>query len=153
MITCSTNKTVPCGSAWTFDAPSATDAGSTNTITILSTVTNGTCPQLITRTWRAVDACGNSNNCSQVVTVRDITLPVLTCATNKTVECASVWSFDAPGASDTCGGTNVTVSVLSTVTNGSCPQLITRTWRAVDACGNSNNCSQVVTGGTSRRQC
>ncbi len=146
-IHCASNKTVPCGSAWSFDAPVVDDTCSQTNITlsILSIVTNGVCPQYITQTLLATDACGNTNECSQTVTVVDTTPPVLTCASNKTVECGSVWSFDPPTASDTCSGTNVAVSILSTVTNGTCPQLITQTWQATDPCGNSSTCSQTVT--------
>jgi hypothetical protein len=78
-VNCSTNKTVACGSAWTFDPPSATTCCTnlisssgvlTNLlITPISTVTNGSCPMQITRTWLITDGCGNSNTCSQVVSV------------------------------------------------------------------------------------
>jgi len=47
---------------------------------------------------------------------------------------------------DACCGTNVTIAILNTVTNGSgCPSIITRTWVATDCCTNTNTCSQVVT--------
>jgi uncharacterized repeat protein (TIGR03803 family) len=133
--------------AWDFDAPTATDAcsGTNVTITILSTVTNGVCPKLITRTWRATDACGNTNTCSQTVTVADATPPVITCPGNKTVVCGSVWDFDMPSVFDACSGTNVTLDVLGTVTNNADLHVITRTWVATDACGNTNLCSQTVT--------
>src|SRR5258707_6898909 len=43
VITCgNTNKTIELGTAWTFDAPTATDNSGSNTITIVSTVTNKT---------------------------------------------------------------------------------------------------------------
>jgi hypothetical protein len=44
-------------------------------------------------------------------------------------------------------GTNVTITVLSTVTNATCGDtfVATRTWVAMDACGNTNTCSQTVT--------
>src|SRR5213078_4050000 len=100
-----------------------------------------------TRTWRATDSCGNTAECSQKVTVLDTTRPTITCVGNKTVECGSAWSFDAPSASDTCGA--ATISVLNTVTNttGHCGSTfdVTRTWRATDACGNTAQCSQKVT--------
>jgi hypothetical protein len=69
----------------------------------------------------------------------------LVCATNKTVDPASAWSFDPPIASDACNGTNFTLAILSTVTNGVSPQTVTRTWQATDLCSNSITCSQVVT--------
>jgi autotransporter-associated beta strand protein len=149
IITCATNKTVECGSVWTFDAPSASDTccGTNVTIGIVDTTTNGTgCSLLITRTWQATDCNSNSATCSQIVTVVDTTAPVINCATNKTVECGSAWSFDDPSALDACSGTNLTVGILSTVTNGTaCSKDITRTWQATDPCTNSSTCSQTVT--------
>ncbi len=150
-ITCVPNKTVECTSAWSFDAPTASDTCDSATITILNTVTNktGHCGNTFdaTRTWRATDACGNTADCSQKVTVEDHTPPTITCVPNKTVECTSVWSFDPPTASDTCG--TVTITIVGTVTNltGHCGNTFdaTRTWRATDACGNTAECSQTVT--------
>src|SRR5207302_742366 len=71
--------------------------------------------------------------------------PVITCASNKTVECTTPWTFDTPTATDSCG-TN-TITVFSTVTNKTCGNTLvaTRTWRATDACGNHADCSQTVT--------
>lgn len=143
-VDCSSNKTVECGSAWSFDPPTTSGGCATPTIVVADTVTNGVCPQTVTRTWLVTDGC-LTNLCTQVVTIADNTPPILICASNKTVECSTVWDFDAPSASDACSGTNVTVSVVSTLTSGLCPQSITRTWLAVDACNNSNTCSQTVT--------
>jgi hypothetical protein len=54
--------------------------------------------------------------------------------------------FDLPTAVDACAGTNVTITELNTVTNGSgCFLVITRTWQASDPCTNNATCSQVVT--------
>ena len=124
-LTCVANKTVECGSAWTFDAPSATDIGGTNSIVILSTVTNASCGNTFaaTRTWKATDACGNASQCSQTVTVVDTTAPVIVCSANKTVEAGAAWSFDQPTASDGCG-TN-TIAILSTTTNLGCGNTLT----------------------------
>ena len=93
-------------------------------------------------TFTATDTNGLSSTCTAIVTVVDVLPPVLACATNKVVECGSTWDFDEPVASDACSGTNVTVSVLDTVTNG---LLFTRTWVAMDPVGNTNTCSQTVT--------
>ena len=55
-------------------------------------------------------------------------------------------TFDPPTvAAICCGGDNVTLTVLSTVTNGPCRQYITRTWQATDCCSNTTTCSQTVT--------
>jgi hypothetical protein len=149
VMTCSTNKTVACGSAWNFDPPSAFDAcaGSNLVVNVQSTATNGVCPQLATRTWIASNVCNNASaTCTQVVTVVNYNPPVMSCTSNKTVNCASVWSFDLPSAFDACASSNLAVSVQSTITNGVCPQVLTRTWIAYNSCSNASaTCTQVVT--------
>ena len=70
--------------------------------------------------------------------------PVITCPASITVQCGSTWSFDTPTATGGCGG-NITITILSTVTNGTCPMTATRTWRATDLCGGTAQCSQTVT--------
>ena len=91
-------------------------------------------------------ACGNVTNSATLVITEDTTPPVIGCASNKTVECGSAWSFDVPVALDAQCGTNVTLSILSTITNGDgCSEVITRSWQATDCCGNSASCSQIVT--------
>src|SRR5439155_916841 len=111
-ITCVSDKTIECGSTWSFDAPTAADTCGSVTITILGTVTNitGHCGNTFaaTRAWRATDACGNTAECSQTVTLEDHTPPTITCLGNKTVECASAWTFDAPTANDTCASVTIT---------------------------------------------
>ena len=139
---CPTNLTVECGNPFEFGTPAATDNCCLQGISVLGTFTNGTCPQFITRVWVAKDCCGNTNTCTQTVTIVDTTPPTLTCSTNKTVECGTPWTFDPPIATDNC--CTPVVNVLNTITNGSCPQVITRVWVAYDCCGNSNTCGQVV---------
>src|SRR5205085_2144638 len=142
---CAPDKTVECGSIWSFDRPTAVDGccGTNVTITLINVVTNvnadGTisspCSQVITATWQATDCCGNANTCSQGIEVLNPG-PDITCATNKTVECGSDWTFDEPIASDPCCVERVIVTVLDTVTNSAgsspCSQQITRTWQATD---------------------
>src|SRR5207247_1192056 len=114
-LTCVENKTIEAGAAWTFDAPSANDGCGSNTITVVSTVTNtaGHCGTTFdaTRTWQATDACGNSSTCSQTVTVADTTPPVINCSgsPNKTVQQGTAWSFDLPTATDNSGSNTITV--------------------------------------------
>jgi hypothetical protein len=141
-LTCAPDKTVECGVAWDFDPPTATDSCGDVSINVLSTLTNGTCPMRITRTYEAVDACGNRTNCSQTVLIADTTPPQVVCPPDKTVECRAVWDFDPPTATDSCG--TVTINALTTVTNGACPGTIIRTWEIVDSCGNRATCQQTV---------
>jgi hypothetical protein len=146
-VYCPSNKTVQCGSGWMFDLPVATSCCGSN-VTILSThiVTNGTCPQYITNSWIIYDNCGNTNYCSQVVTVQNTNPPVINCPSNIVVmACTNVPVCYNVTASNACC-TNVTVVctppscstfVPGTVTTVNCV--------ATDCCGNSNTCSFTVT--------
>src|SRR5213075_850709 len=114
-----------------------------------SDVMDGTnCGITITRTWIAVDACGNSSvTRSQTITQVDTQAPVIgTAGANATIERKATPTFIAPTASDACN--TVTVQQIgSDVTGGnSCAKTTTRTWIAVDACGNSSSTSsQTIT--------
>src|SRR5204863_5420568 len=57
-----------------------------------------------TRTWIAVDACGNSSNTvSQIITQVDTQAPTIgTAGANATIECTATPVFTAPTASDAC---------------------------------------------------
>ena len=153
VFTCATNRIVQCGSSWSFDAPSASDlcSGTNVSIVVVGTVTNASpisCQTTITRTWKATDLCDKTNYCAQTITIVDTTPLVLTCASDKIVQCGSLWDFDIPSANSSCSGTNVTIVATSTVTNASpisCQTSITRTWQATNSCGNSTTCTQTVT--------
>ena len=104
----------------------------------------------ITRTWVAVDACGNrSAPCVQVITVVDGTPPVITCPPNVTVQCGTGTSPSSTGEPFVIDGCNPNPSIdfADTVTPGDCPQesVITRTWTVNDGCGNSSTCVQLIT--------
>src|SRR5204862_8167885 len=100
-----------------------------------------------TGTATAADSLCSPHDARPMLTVEDHTPPTITCAGNKTVECASAWSFDAPSATDTCG--NVTITILGTVTNitGHCGNTLdaTRTWRSADHTGETPARSEQVT--------
>jgi hypothetical protein len=105
-----------------------------------------TCPSryLITRTWVAIDPCGNTNSCQVLIEVNDTTPPVLTVGSNQTVNWGDSWQFNDPVATDNCGP--ATVSILSTVTNLLGTNLVvTRTWQATDPCGNATTNQQAIT--------
>ncbi len=141
--------TIECPATPVFATPTATDACGTATLTFADVTTAGACAnaQSVTRTWTATDGCGNSATASQMIHVVDTTAPTIVCAAAKAVECGSNWTFDNPTASDICG--SATISIFSTITNRP-GQLgnsfdATRTWRATDDCGNTSDCSQLVT--------
>src|SRR5262249_47998252 len=80
-------------------------------------------------------------------TVVDTTPPVINCASNFTVNLGNPWTFTPPTAFDACCGTNLTISVIATVTNynpGLCQIINKRRWRVTDCCGTSATSIQTV---------
>lgn len=128
---------------WSTDCPGATFDNPTNARPVLTM--SSFAAQSCTVTLVVSD--GELTNSSQAtVNIVDTSAPMVICANPKVVECGSSWTFDPPAASDACCGTNVTITVLATLTNVSSGSLdITRTWRATDCSGNSSTCSQTVT--------
>ncbi len=109
---------------------------------------DGDCPNsyTLTRTWTAVDACGNTSSKTQVITVQDKTAPILSAApVDVTVECDAVPVAAVLTATDNCS--TPTVTYTETRADGSCPNsyTLTRTWTATDACGNTSGKTQVIT--------
>jgi len=165
-LQCASNLVVECGSAWNFTPPTGvTCCGRSVTNVVLSpvfdpavgaltnivlgTVTNGFCPQSITRTWLASDACGNSAQCSQTVTVVDTTPPVITgCRDILTNSLASnngnFVTYPLPGATDNCDGP---LTVTCDLPSGSFFRVGQTPVHCVvtDGCGNTNSCSFIVT--------
>lgn len=113
----------------------------------VSDVTNGACPTIITRTWRATDSSGNTNDCAQVITVHDTTPPSITCPADVTTNaafgvCSRVVNFTA-SASDNCS----VQSVVCTPASGTAfaVGVTAVTCVVTDGCGNTNACSFNVT--------
>jgi diaminopimelate epimerase len=118
-------------------------------VTFVSDVSDGnTCAEVITRTYSATDACGNTVTCKQFITVDDTTDPEITCPDDVVVEC--IEDVPAPDVSlvithDNCDAA-VIVTFVSDVSDGNtCAEVITRTYSATDACGNTVTCKQFIT--------
>jgi hypothetical protein len=87
-----------------------------------------TCPETITRTYRATDDCGNTAECTQTIVVDDTIPPVITCPSDVTVQCIE----DVPDpnigdvtASDNCDD-DVTITWEGDESDGNtCPEIIT----------------------------
>ena len=120
-------------------------------VTVVHTgdVSNGqTCPETISRTYQATDQCGNTAECTQLITINDTIPPAIICPPDATIECNESSSPDALGeatATDNCDDL-LDINYSDVSTPGSCPQalVITRTWTAKDDCGNLAECVQTI---------
>src|SRR5690606_30024384 len=103
---------------------------------------------IIERTWLAIDDCGNSDSCIQVIAVIDTTPPIINCPANVTIECSESSDPSNTGvatASDNCTDEVTNIQYNDQVIAGNCEgsYVIERTWIAIDECGNSSSCIQV----------
>ena len=121
------------------------------TVSFEESIVDGNCPQSYTvlRTWTATDACGNSSVPYTVeYNVYDDEAPVFTFVpVNLTVECGALIPTDDATATDNCGEVTVTSQDLVSTGDNSCilDNVITRTWTAIDECGQEATASQVIT--------
>ncbi|MFK8007844.1 MAG: gliding motility-associated C-terminal domain-containing protein [Saprospiraceae bacterium] len=160
MVTAPADITVQCDMAPTPGSamPTVTDMCDMNpTITFTFNTIPGICinEYVTTITWTAVDACGNTASDDQVVTVQDNTFPTIigTLPTDVTVECNAIPDPPVAGT-DIVGADNCTLAsfdYLQTSTQGIDTDLcsfynytLTRTWTAIDECGNTTTHTQTI---------
>ncbi len=115
---------------------------------------DGTCPIVITRTYRITDACGNSTTITSthIIRVDDKTPPVISNVPAAiTYNCASdvpVGQVNSVTVNDICTGlVSITVTVTDVTTAGTCANKFTinRIWTAKDVCGNISSATQIIT--------
>lgn len=154
-ITCPADMTVNnedevCGAFPTFSV-SATDNCIVSNVTQTQGSASGALFNIGTTTneFTASDVSGNTATCSFTVTVLDAELPNLYCPQDKvlytgTNSCDAVTTFSA-SSNDNCSG--VSHSLTSGLASGSSFPIgvTTNTYTAVDAAGNTQNCSFTVT--------
>ena len=137
-----------------------TDACTTDASLIVtsSDASNGSCPIVITRTYTITDACGNSSSLVHTINIGDNTAPVITgtipvsniigCSASAAPSPATtVAALEALGITinDACTpDANLTVTSSDAV-SGTCPIIITRTYRIEDSCGNFITVTQTIT--------
>ena len=154
MITCPPDVTIDCNESTdplnTGTATATDNCTGQPVVTSMDVTIAGGCPQeyTINRTWTAIDICQNSAQCVQVISVQDTTPPLLICPGDVTVDCAQNVPSPETGlnAVDNCGP--ATVSFIGDVTFSIiCPNnyTIERTYQALDQCGNSATCVQLIT--------
>jgi len=151
-ITCPANLNVQCDNQVpTPNISSVTASSSCGSVTVTwegDQTSPGTCPKVITRTYKATATNGNSATCTQTITVDDTQPPVISVSPyTGPVACPNSPSFNTPTAHDNCDPNPQIVLVSETTVPGSCPGVyaVTRIWKAVDQCGNeSGTVSQTI---------
>ena len=128
------------------------DCGSVSLVFSDATSSDDPCigSSVITRTWTATDACGNSTSCVQSITIQDNTPPGLVCPPDTTVDCTADTAPSGTGgpavATDNCDPVPVvSFSDVAVLTGCNGTGTVMRTWTATDACGNATSCVQVIT--------
>ncbi|MFZ1515029.1 MAG: HYR domain-containing protein [Saprospiraceae bacterium] len=126
-------------------------------------VASGTCPITVTRTWTISDAAGNSDVCTQTITVDDTQNPTINaCAVTRNIEGCNTGAISGPAYSETEANSSETefenatnqgdasdICGIATVKyqdskSGTCPIVVTRIWKITDACGNQTTCTQTI---------
>ncbi|MEZ4803131.1 MAG: hypothetical protein R2797_10185 [Gelidibacter sp.] len=141
--------TIDCPATPQFAEASATDGCDPKVnLTWRDVTTPGNCDgnYSVTRTWTAIDECGNISTASQTINVQDITPPVISALPEPSkVECPNQPDFATPIATDTCDR-RPTLTYIDTYDLDECGLgTVTRTWTATDACQNTATASQTIT--------
>ncbi|PVX47419.1 HYR domain-containing protein [Flavobacterium sp. 103] len=105
---------------------------------------------ITTVTWTATDAAGNTQNCTQTVTVSDTEKPTITCPINVNVVAdAGLCTASAVALGTATATDNCSTGAALVITNDAPPTFnigtTTVTWTATDAAGNTQSCTQSVT--------
>ena len=96
------------------------------------------------RTWTATDDCGNQTTHVQHITFDDNTPPIITgVPEDVSIDCDDIPGMPIIKGIDNCG--EEVELVFTQTQEGDCPLVITRTWTAIDNCGNQTSDSQLIT--------
>jgi hypothetical protein len=150
-ISCPSNVVTVCGQPTdpsSTGTATASDDCDFNPSVTFTDATSGFCPTVIYRTWFAVDAGGNTNQCTQVITTQDTTAPTISCPADKQLQCGDSTATNNTGAataSDACGPVTITYYDQAMPVNCTGKAGINRYWIAVDGCNNSTYCVQKIT--------
>jgi len=126
------------------------DANCAFTLSWTDTVATVGCGDVISRTWIAVDACGNTGMVVQTISnVVDTTPPSLTIPadTNGCGISTAIADTGTATATDLCS-TMLTITNTDVVLLQGGNEIIFRTWEATDACGNVASDVQLIVNST-----
>ncbi len=166
-LNCPSNLTLDCAqdilteiNAWLNLATATDNCAADGSITVTNNfdpaMMVGMCGEegMVTVTFTATDACGNTSTCDRTIMVNDNTNPIITCAENIT---GLVCTDDVPApdistviVSDNCTPDNeILVEWIGDEDNGengcpNTPRIIVRTYQATDNCGNTSVCRQRI---------
>ena len=130
------------------DISQVTAEGNGVVVIHISDVSDGnTCPEIITRTYRATDEDDNYAECSQIITVHDITGPTISCpgpAFIDSIDDLPDPDVNSVSATDNCSPSPVITFVSDDTEEGNCAEIVTRTYMATDDCGNTTTCTQLI---------
>ena len=125
----------------------AVDNCDENVIVSLDAVTTPLeCGFMVTRTWNAVDNCGNSVSATQITTFVDNVNPGLEAqvAAAITVECDQALPQQAPSFNDNCDQDLTITYQQDSIGVGACNYDLIRTCTATDNCGNAYSTSHTI---------
>ncbi|MEO0403936.1 MAG: T9SS type A sorting domain-containing protein, partial [Bacteroidota bacterium] len=130
----------------TFDPEWSDNCDDELELSAISNIGGDDCTQIISRSWTATDACGNSTTVSQTITITDTTDPELSIEDESvTIECNASISLPSVEATDNCDE-NVEITTGFEMIPGSCENEWTEvyTWTATDDCGNTDMATLTV---------
>ena len=139
------NYTAECSDEHPLDEASATDNCGNPVITMeVDTAFTCTHSYVVSRTFTAVDECGNDTTLTQTITIQDTTAPELVIPADYTAECSDEHPLDDASATDNCG--EVIIELVTDTIEGDCLDnyTVTRTFTATDECDNSTTLVQTI---------
>ena len=151
-LTVPENVTFDCDEEITYDDALAVDAcdGFLAVLEDDTVVVNGDCPgeYTIFRSFSATDLCGNTTSGEQIISVRDLTPPVLDMPEDVVLPCGSEFVYPLATATDNCTDTeDIEINIFPTFGVSNCPNeyVLERRFIATDLCGNDALEIQTVT--------
>ena len=148
VITCPGDITIDCAASTdpenTGYATATDNIDPEPVITYIDEEEEGNCPQerVIYRTWTATDSDENSSDCVQTIRIEDNSEPELTCPDN--IQVAFGESTDPENTGQASAVDNCDENPSIAFADEQVDNIITRTWTAIDACGNEAQCIQEI---------